>query len=687
MVHVFISYAKADTRALAIELRNELLALDEFTVWMDDSLESAESWAAQIQEELDRADYVVVLLSTDVNRPVTATQRRSFVLNEIDYAQQLNKPIIPILVDETLIPVQLAGIQYIDFTYNREVGLSRLINDLKRRVGIQTGDTTMTSPPIPHYRQQQATQRARPSRAPLVAGALVVLLIIAVGGLALFSSGLLSPGATNTPTPLPNLETRAALRATALVITPSLDPDLVIETRVAQIIMDNTQQASTAVAAREATALATQATATPNLTETQNANLTQAAIDATEAAEETVQARQLAENEATNTRQPTVTPTATNTPTQTPVPTNTTEPIDVGATETAGAIQATEIYQAALATQTIVATEATEVISIGRINADNNVNVRTGPGRGFSVVGLVGDGEEVIVLSDDPGGLWKEIETASGVRGWVASLLVEDLGNPTPVPTVAPTISLDIALERARAGVNTNDDWQIVERDFEGVAMVLVPTGCFVLGNEQIGGNEIPTTELCIEEPFWIDQTEVTNRQFEQLGGEAGRDSRFDSPNRPRDQIRWGEAQAFCELRGGRLPSEAEWEYAARGPDNLSRPWGNFLLEDGAAYLDTITELEEDGTVPVGTFPSGESWVGALDMVGNVWEWTLSINQPYPYNPDDGREDLTANAPRVIRGGAYDRSYSEMRTTNRDRYAQATNLPQVGFRCLLEIES
>jgi len=132
-VHVFISYAKKDTRDFATQVYNALNSSRGITAWMDTSLEAAESWALQIQQEIDRCDIVVVLLSPDVNRPVTPQQRRSFVLNEIDYAQSLNRPVIPVMVQPTKVPVQLAGIQYIDACQNPQAGLQRLIRDVTRR--------------------------------------------------------------------------------------------------------------------------------------------------------------------------------------------------------------------------------------------------------------------------------------------------------------------------------------------------------------------------------------------------------------------------------------------------------------------------------------------------------------------------------------------------------------------------
>ena len=118
MPHVFISYAKKDTRALAEALLEALERIPDVTAWMDRGLEPDQSWAGQIMDQIDACDYFVVLLSPDVNRPVTRTQRRSFVLNEIDYAQQFEDEILilPVMVVRTKVPVQIAGIQHIDLT-------------------------------------------------------------------------------------------------------------------------------------------------------------------------------------------------------------------------------------------------------------------------------------------------------------------------------------------------------------------------------------------------------------------------------------------------------------------------------------------------------------------------------------------------------------------------------------------
>ena len=143
MPHIFISYAKKDTRELAEALHKALVRISGTTAWMDRVLEPDESWAAQIMEEIDACDYFVVLLSPDVNRQVTPVQRRSFVLNEIDYVQQLeqHKPILPVMVIKTKMPIQIAGIQYIDLT-DSPTDPTRVVERVRIRFGLPMRSVT-----------------------------------------------------------------------------------------------------------------------------------------------------------------------------------------------------------------------------------------------------------------------------------------------------------------------------------------------------------------------------------------------------------------------------------------------------------------------------------------------------------------------------------------------------------------
>lgn len=129
-MHIFISYAKKDTRALAATLRDQLRASSNMTVWMDESLQPAASWARQIAREIDRCDYLIMLLSPDVNR----TEPHSFVLKEIAYAQQLHKPIIVVMAQKTTIPLEVVDIEYIDFSHDSQMGIQRLLEFLQGQI-------------------------------------------------------------------------------------------------------------------------------------------------------------------------------------------------------------------------------------------------------------------------------------------------------------------------------------------------------------------------------------------------------------------------------------------------------------------------------------------------------------------------------------------------------------------------
>lgn len=149
-MHIFISYAKVDTQPLALKIRDTLRSVNGLTAWMDESLESGEDWAVQIQDEIDQCDLMLVLMSPDVNR---TSEPRSFVLREIHYAQDNHKPILPVMAQKTKIPVQLAGIQFVDLTQNQAVGVETLVENVCRRFGLVS--------PAEQKRQAEEVERQR----------------------------------------------------------------------------------------------------------------------------------------------------------------------------------------------------------------------------------------------------------------------------------------------------------------------------------------------------------------------------------------------------------------------------------------------------------------------------------------------------------------------------------------------
>ncbi len=239
----------------------------------------------------------------------------------------------------------------------------------------------------------------------------------------------------------------------------------------------------------------------------------------------------------------------------------------------------------------------------------------------------------------------------------------------TPQPTLTPTPTLP---EFSTNLVTANNQWKPLEQIFNGVQMVLVPAGCFAMGSEQGQANEQPVNQQCFDVPFWIDRYEVTNKQFTTSGQYAG-------DNHPRDSVNWIDAWTFCDQRGARLPTEREWEYAARGPDNLKYPWGNNFVASNVVYSRNSSQ-----TADVGSKPGGVSWVGAYDLSGNVFEWVSSIYSPYPYSADDGRENFggdTSTSERVLRGGSFANNVSILGASYRLNDKPDDVFKLIGFRC------
>jgi formylglycine-generating enzyme required for sulfatase activity len=319
--------------------------------------------------------------------------------------------------------------------------------------------------------------------------------------------------------------------------------------------------------------------------------------------------------------------------------------------------------------------------------------------------------------TNDAFGLARATQTESAAQTRAA--IPVETGNPAldVQPTVdaintqdASTLAANDDFQAGRIRVTRNPAWMPVEQDFDGVPMVLVPAGCFRMGNDPEANYGVLNAEgvpdggvQCFDTPFWIDKYEVSNFQFLEKGGYAAMPS-VGSGSQPRDTITWFEARDFCELRGARLPTEREWEYAARGPDNLFFPWGNELvLENVVAGL--------PASLDVGSRLGGASWVGAQDLSGNISEWTSTIHTTrdfststampdlvyhYPYTPDDGRERDTENIGdlRVTRGGSWSfvilayetggglRSASRSgRQPNNPPAMSGTQVRSLGFRC------
>jgi len=227
--------------------------------------------------------------------------------------------------------------------------------------------------------------------------------------------------------------------------------------------------------------------------------------------------------------------------------------------------------------------------------------------------------------------------------------------------------------------------------------MVRVPAGEFTMGSETGEEDEKPVHIVYLDE-YYIDKYEVTNAQYRvcveaEVCVPPWNQERYGDvtkANHPVGSVYWEQAVIYCEWAGKRLPTEAEWEKAARGTDGRVYPWGNEFdgtrlnLCDNECKHDWGDKSVDDGyaeTAPVGFYESGKSPYGAYDMAGNVWEWVSSKYQAYPYQADDGREELIGTEARVYRGGAWYNGAPYLRVSNRSNYELDVRDINVGFRC------
>jgi serine/threonine-protein kinase len=251
-----------------------------------------------------------------------------------------------------------------------------------------------------------------------------------------------------------------------------------------------------------------------------------------------------------------------------------------------------------------------------------------------------------------------------------------------------PTGSEDQTQDEAGAGAT-----QVSEKD--GMTMVYVPAGEFTMGSQHIDpeaqADEIPQHTLQLD-AFWVDRTEVTNAMFThcvEAGGctapmHSSHYSMPDYADHPVAGVTWFQAEAYCHWAGRRLPTEAEWEKAARGPDGRLYPWGNAAPD--ATLLNFARQVGD--TTSVGSYPAGASPYGALDMAGNVWEWVSDGYDPnyYTHTPTTNPPGGTSANQRVIRGGAWGVDARAVRLANRFWAFPGRNDTD-GFRCALSVSS
>ena len=227
--------------------------------------------------------------------------------------------------------------------------------------------------------------------------------------------------------------------------------------------------------------------------------------------------------------------------------------------------------------------------------------------------------------------------------------------------------------------------------------MVLVPAGRFTMGSNDGYDEEKPQHEVELD-AFYIDKYEVTTSRYANFFQSTGRkEPRWwletvlvSQGDRPVVGVTWDDAQAYCKHYDKRLPTEAEWEKAARGSDGRIYPWGKAKPDPNRANfgryaLSWVTDLYTERLKPVGRYESGKSPYGAYDMAGNVREWvgdwydeTYYQNSPTknPKGPGEGTN-------HVLRGGSWGNRAVSLRSSDRGGYLPWLRVSYVGFRCAM----
>ncbi|MGC1375959.1 MAG: formylglycine-generating enzyme family protein [Anaerolineales bacterium] len=280
---------------------------------------------------------------------------------------------------------------------------------------------------------------------------------------------------------------------------------------------------------------------------------------------------------------------------------------------------------------------------------------------------------------------------------------------PTAIslPTAAPT-TVSIATQ-ATTGGKAGD---VKTSNADAMQMAYIPSGTFYMGGVDTDAKsmEKPAHNVTVS-AFWMDKLEVTNGMYTlctkagkctppRAFNSATRKSYFGNPDFndfPVINVSWGDASAYCAWAGRRLPTEAEWEYAARGSTDYRRyPWGDPSPNNNLANYDYGVR----DTSKVGSYPAGASPFGILDMAGNVWEWVADFYDPNYYagqasqNPTGPSVAVGQGLRRVIRGGSWVDSFRDIRVSARG-YASSPDLSadsksskylgdandHIGFRC------
>jgi len=241
----------------------------------------------------------------------------------------------------------------------------------------------------------------------------------------------------------------------------------------------------------------------------------------------------------------------------------------------------------------------------------------------------------------------------------------------------------------------------------DGKRMLLVPAGWFLMGTDEADAvameasfgwklewfaDETPQHRVYLD-AFYIDETPVTNAEYKRFldakprypvpdgWDKTWRTFLIGRGDHPVVCVSWADANEYAQWAGKRLPTEAEWEKAARGTDGWLFPWGNHF--DPTRFNSNVSNIGK--TTPVTKYaPLGNSPYGVIDMAGNVWEWCADWYdaEHYKISPTQNPQGPDSGDWRVLRGGAWDSAPDYARTANRDYISPESGYTTVGFRCV-----
>ncbi len=259
----------------------------------------------------------------------------------------------------------------------------------------------------------------------------------------------------------------------------------------------------------------------------------------------------------------------------------------------------------------------------------------------------------------------------------------------TPLPNNQVTST---NLPRATIGSSLNIG-STQTREQDGMVMVYVPAGPFTMGSDNGPSDQTPVHTVTLD-AYWIDLTEVTNAEYAQCvlveqckqptsnlsNTRTNYYGNSEYDNFPVINVYWGQAKAYCEWAGAQLPTEAQWEKAARGPNGRTYPWGSDINTSYANYDRNLGDASK-----VANYESGKSPYGTYDMAGNVWEWVADWYDVkyYQNSPKLNPKGPEIGTQKVLRGGSWDSSNISVQSANRNKYNVSNAHDNVGFRCAL----